>query len=696
MPRRGDRFGSVFPSGERRGAAGAPFRRRRPRTSLLALVLALAGAAVAQPLSFSISGGEPGSWPGVLSSIGLLQGAAAAVADVVVLRDGATGTAAPWLARAETGGFVVLEGASPLAESFGFRPSAKKVRVQSITDVHRPDLRIIWERGVDVPVFDLPAQARVFARDRWTGAPLIAGFRHGRGAVLWTAAAPGATAYERFPYIPAALHDLGLALPFQSRRIWAFFDSSYRVHVDLEYFARRWRRAGIAALHVAAWHFFEPDEEQDDYLRRLIAACHRNGITIYAWLELPHVSEKFWDDHPEWREKTAVLQDARLDWRKLMNLVNRDCHRAISEGVRRLMNRFDWDGVNLAELYFESPFGIADPSRFTPLNDDVRRAFAQERGFDPIELFRPGGADPVRVRAFLDYRADLAGRLQAEWMAEFEAMRRVRRDFDIVLTHVDDRFDTSMRDTIGADVTRVLPLLDKQDFTFLIEDPGTIWHLGPQRYPEIAAKYRPLTGHQDKLAIDINVVERYQDVYPTKLQTGTELFQLVYFSSAAFARVALYFENSILAPDLPLLPAAAATVTRAERIGDKLAIDSRYGTGVAWTGDALVDGRPWPVSGDGMLWLPAGAHTIEPSLVSPPARVLDLNAELESAGAGPTSVEVGYRSSSRALARLDRKPSAIEIDGAAAQPHVLQGGGVYTVLLPRGQHVAEFFFCPAK
>src|SRR2546421_207982 len=53
----------------------------------------------------------------------------------------------------------------------------------------------------------------------------------------------------------------------------------------------------------------------------------------------------------------------------------------------------------------------------------------------------------------------------------------------------------------------------------------------------------------DKLAIDINVVDRYQDVYPTKQQTGTELFQLVHLAAGSFARVALYFENSILAPD---------------------------------------------------------------------------------------------------------------------------------------------------
>ena len=73
----------------------------------------------------------------------------------------------------------------------------------------------------------------------------------------------------------------------------------------------------------------------DEYLRRLIEACHRKAILVYVWLELPHVSEKFWDDHPEWREKTAILQDAQLDWRKLMNLTNRDCFRGGFQGHRK-------------------------------------------------------------------------------------------------------------------------------------------------------------------------------------------------------------------------------------------------------------------------------------------------------------------------------------------------------------------------
>lgn len=71
--------------------------------------------------------------------------------------------------------------------------------------------------------------------------------------------------------------------------------------------------------------------------------------------------------HPAWREKTAAQQDAALDWRKLMNLTNCECFEVAADGVRRLLDRFDWDGVNLAELYFESLEGIGNSSRFTPM-----------------------------------------------------------------------------------------------------------------------------------------------------------------------------------------------------------------------------------------------------------------------------------------------------------------------------------------
>ncbi len=83
-----------------------------------------------------------------------------------------------------------------------------------------------------------------------------------------------------------------------------------------------------------------------------------------------------------------------------------------------------------------------------------------------------------------------------------------------------------------------------------MEDPATLWNLGPERYSKLAEKYRELTPDRSSIAMDINVVERYQDVYPTKKQTGVELFELVHQAAASFAHVALYFENSLEKEDL--------------------------------------------------------------------------------------------------------------------------------------------------
>ena len=43
--------------------------------------------------------------------------------------------------------------------------------------------------------------------------------------------------------------------------------------------------------------------------------------------------------------------------------------------------------------------------------------------------------------------------MQEEWLTVLEAARHEKPQLDLVLTHVDDRFDKGMRDAIGADAS---------------------------------------------------------------------------------------------------------------------------------------------------------------------------------------------------------------------------------------------------
>ena len=505
--------------------------------------------------------------------------------------------------------------------------------------------------------------------------------------MLWVAADPGQNGYERFPYLMQALSDLGFEPAFRSSHLWAFFDYSYRTRADPDYLAARWRKAGIGALHVASWHFYDSDPERDAYLKALIEACHRHGVLVYAWVELPHVSEKFWNDHP------AVAREDRRPPGRATRLAEADElaeSRLCRSDPRRPASRWSSASTGMASIWRNSisnrSKAHANPSRFTPMNDDVRAEFRTQAGWDPIELWSKR-TDAASLRKFLDFRAGLAQRMQEDWLATVESFRQFRPGLDVVLTHVDDRFDAGMKDAIGADAGRVLPLLGQHSFSFLIEDPATVWNLGPQRYPEIAKRYRPLTPHADKLAIDINIVDRYQDVYPTKQQTGTELFELVHLASTAFPRVALYFENSILKPDLALLAASSAVVTEYARDRKRTTFASPQDVEFNWpaTEGAVVDGKPWPAQSATALHLPAGSHVVEATAKRDGMSLIDLNANLRSAAESGKRITFEYSSDSRAIARFNRKPARIEVDGAPLTI-ACDDSADCAILLPRGTH----------
>lgn len=659
----------------------------------LALLVAVLPVWASGSGTFVAQGTDPGPWSKVFEAVGI---APSQHGDPTVIIVGAE-EHADILKLAATH-LVIVEGTGFAAQSIGIRPAGAAIPVRQICDTHAPKMQIIWEQPVSIPTPEIPSDFTVLATEKWKGIPVLAGKRIAHGAVLWVATGPGPSGMEHFPYLLQAAVDLGLTLPVRTANLWAFFDSPYRIHADVDYLAQRWRKAGVSILHVAGWHNMESDSTQDDYLRNLIAACHRNSILVYVWLELPHVSEKFWANHPEWREKTAVGQDAQLDWRKLMNLQNPACHREVEKQVAALLQRFDWDGVNVAELYFESLEGAGNPARFTPMNEDVRSEFKRESGFDPQQIFSANtpysaATNPQALRRFLDYRAGLAAHMQSDWLETLGKMRSSRQlekpYLDIVLTHIDDRFEPGIRDALGADVARSLPIVKATHSMLLVEDPATLWGLGPERYAKLAKKYAELTPDRDQIAVDINVVDRYQEVYPTKKQTGTELLQLVHQASTSFARVALYFENSIEKQDLELLPAAATSASAVKTSVDEWEVTASEPTRVMWKGPVEMDGKLWPIQNANSVLAPAGRHQLRPAMEPPSVTLSDFNGDVQSAVVTSGRVDLAYFGRSRAIAALSAPVSLIEIDGAP----FWKGNGVEqmrSVLLPSGQHLVAF------
>jgi hypothetical protein len=604
----------------------------------------------------------------------------------------------------EGGGRLVTAGSSPLSRALGIKFAEEQVEVSTIREARAPSLAIRWGTACAFRPCSLPGPGKTFA---WTSRgrhAIVSSFRHGRGAVLFLGVElgeEGTAGYARFPYLLQAVGEaFGIGPPAAVRRLTAYADIGDHRGEDPLSLARAWYRRGIREVHVGAWDAFDANEGT---FSGLIAACHRYGILVYAWLEPPEVSTAFWDAHPSWRERTATGADAHVDWRRLMALNVPECFTAVAHGWQTMVERFDWDGMDLAELYYESPSGLEAPQLFTPMNRLAREEFTRQAGFDPQELFVESAShfwrnDPRALQAFLEYRRAKIVELHGQLMALLVSARERKPHLDLVLTLVDALYDTSMRDRVAIDTARIAALAVRDSFALQVEDPYTLWALGPERYARIASDYKRLVGPDERLSVDINVVPRGENIVPTSQQTGLELYRLVSEALRAFPKVCVYSEGTIYRQDFGMLPSALASSATVEpHEGGGVVVESQDGVDLATDQRppaVRLDGSPWSAVRPGAVLVPRGRHLVESDPGVPDGgglRLREINAVLLGASEARDALTVCYVSAARAFLTVSFRPAWAEVDGRFATPAVEANEAGFVVAAPRGEHTIQLF-----
>lgn len=605
------------------------------------------------------------------------------------------------------GSRVITTGRSPLAEALGVRFTGRSVRVKVVRDRLVPTLQVTWPVPGALAEFRAPDGAETLVEEQGTRRPVAVTGRLGGGAYLYFGSlfseGPG---YERFPFaVHHVIRTLSVGPRVRSEALEVFFDPGFRQNISIERLAVAWRRHGVRVVHAAAWAFYP--RYQFDY-PRLIRSAHANGILVYAWFALPHLTQDFWLSHQECREKDFNGRDAHPDWRFNLALTDDRCRREVGAIVRNILERYDWDGVNFAEIYFEAAAGFDNPLPLTPFHPSARRDFREKYGFDPTSLFDQASSyfwqrNPQALRLFEEFRVSWIVRLH-EWALDLaEQVRRSRPDgFEVVVTAIDSLSMPVLRRSIGVDVRRILALRDRYDFALAAEDPMPMWAQPPWRYAEVVRRYRRVLPEAGKLLIDMNILPfrpAGKGNYPTDHQAGLEVLYMV-ASTAGKARVLLYAESTVLEPDLDMIPYALAAAVRKERRGREWFISSPMTLAVELDGSArevFVDGQPWPAFVRGRALLPPGTHRLSPrtGLLYLP-RLRDQSLKLQKitapewqAKAVRDGLEVRYSSPARASLVVTRRPHQILLDGHPYSMAPVAGDDGYAVLLPRGAHTVR-------
>ena len=466
-----------------------------------------------------------------------------------------------------------------------------------------------------------------------------------------------------------------------------------------------WRQWGIRAVHAAAWYY--ADARPHDY-RRLIEVAHSNGILVYAWLEWPHIGQGFWDQHPEWRQKNALLQDAKLDWLNLMDLQDPDCLKAALGDLSRQME-LDWDGIDIAEFTItgaggEALQGPSRPDYFTSFATPMRTEFARVGGFDPLELENKNSEhywqrDSLGLEKFYQYRKVVNNRLLrrvVEFIVDME--KRGKRDWELIHTIVDNTLHPEFDHLLGFDLDATLALLKEYRITLNVEDPFMEWVEPPTRYSRLRRTLASMIPEHNSM-IDINIVPIHptdQYGFPSEQATGTELLQQVQSAAERNGRVCFYCESSLFEQDWPLIPHAMAGGSTIRKSAEGWEVNAQATVTLDWGLKGLspvVDGKPWPCYGDDGIILLAGTHQLLFAKNTGPAdsdyhslRLVDIGGELVECQRTSTGLDLVYVSPSRCLVSFDSSPKNLLLDDSPANLPVLTGKGRFIVLAPSGKH----------
>ncbi|WP_281938996.1 stalk domain-containing protein [Paenibacillus tyrfis] len=596
---------------------------------------------------------------------------------------------------------LYTEQRTPLSEKLALAFDGTQVTVSGLSDAGHPEADIRWANSQTIEGF-ASRELSVFAKDAASGTPVVAGGKRGEGKFLYSAVAlgeGGSYGYERLPYLHEYLAQWFEWKPQAERpRLSVFMDWGYHYQEDPYELADRLKSYGVSEVHLSTWYELE---QIASFYKSFIEAAHSNGISVYAWIELPMVSQAFWEAHPEWRQKTAQGEDAHLDWRYLMALEDPACMEAVKAELRKRLAAFAWDGANLAELYFESPAsGPEDPSKFTPMSGAFRQSFQAKHGYDPLEAFDAGGSRYFKTNAeslkqLTDFRAQTVLDQNRELMQYLKSLSG-ELSLGLWMTQIDSLHESNMRQNIGVDSQQFIRLQNEQDFTLQIEDPYTMWGLGPDRYEKLGKAYRAQQRKGEKLAIDINIVERSAGL-PTKKQTGLEFLMLVSEAAKQADTVTVYAVNTVNPQDWSLASQALAGTTSIVKRGEQAwetANDRTVRYAMNTQGKRFsLDGKPWPFVDRSGIWVPGGRHRIEAAddtqRQAASLSITDLNAEIVDGSVTEQGVAFSYEASGPAYIRVSEWPGAVIVDGQAVTAPVFYKDGQYVVKLPKGKHAVQ-------
>jgi len=608
----------------------------------------------------------------------------------------------------QKGGNVVTDKKNKLITNLGFKFLESELKVHEVRDNFYPQQHITWKTPQLVQKCEILDDDEIFCQGAATGMPMAIGRQIGEGKLIYftTFFDPNSVlGYSMYPFALDYMRRYFAINPIvRKENLDYYFDPGLRQNTSVENLVKIWVKQGIRYIHVSGWHQY-PKYDYD--YTRLIKLCHENGILVYAWIEPPQVNQKFWQNHPEWREKNYKGQDTRASWRYPVALTDAKCLAAATKEYLSLLTKYDFDGVNLAELYFESDNGFDNPEKFMPMHTSAKAEFKGLYKFDLPEIFNESSPyywikNPNARKAVIQYRVNKIKELHEKLLSAIYKSMASKPGFDVIITFMDSYESPEMTENVGINSDIMIGLQKKFGCKLQVEDPEKRWNDSPDRYKSLGDKYTSQIHDRNKIMLDLNIMQFRKSStiipFPTLTQTGVESYHLINSSSLGSPRYTIYCEGSVNPQDMPWFMYASATDVKLSQTADGYTTESPSSFILRLPDDQKIitlDGKQLIGHRDNAFFIAAGKHTIgindeglpgfstveiQPEMLSCSGNVTELTYDMR-------KVAFSYESDMITIASFSQAPAQVYVDGKELKNlDVMKGNDCFSIKLPNGNH----------
>lgn len=148
--------------------------------------------------------------------------------------------------------------------------------------------------------------------------------------------------------------------------------------------ARLVKSYGFNVVHLIAVNVGDNSSSFLNVMSSFVEAFRSENLSIVLTI-YPPTDRVAWETHPEWRQR-FLNGGSQYDWRVYLAPTNDDFVIYYLKNVKRLLKAYNFDGIELAECWYEVDKGPGSPY-YADFSSSMRQKFKEASGIDPLELF---------------------------------------------------------------------------------------------------------------------------------------------------------------------------------------------------------------------------------------------------------------------------------------------------------------------